>query len=100
MTDNENRKQRNESLGTTYTFRDKHGNPISTSDGNQITDNSTSKHHQLNSEVGIDSPSAHQLRSSRFEEEKSNRLNDAYEEQPSMLSNSELRSIDLNILGE
>jgi len=39
-------------------------------------------------------------RSSRFEEEKENRLQDQDDEQPSMLTNSELRSIDLNILGE
>ena len=105
--DEEVNNLKNDSAGTNYTFRDKHGNLVSSSDGCQATDDSMKKQNdvaQFNNHSIEGHASSFTLKpgtnSNILEEEKENRLDDPEDEQPSMLTNSELKSIDLNILGE
>jgi formate dehydrogenase assembly factor FdhD len=102
--DEDRNRLKHDSVGTTYTFRDKHGNIVNSSDLGQITDNSAEKYNQQTTcDEGKSSKSYLKygnMKSSRLEEEKENRLIDQDEEQPSMLTTSELRSVDLNVLGE
>ena len=70
-------RPKNDSIGTSYTFRDKHNK------------NGKPTNHSLVSKTD------------RSERDFSGELESKFtEEQPSMITNSELKSIDLNVLGE
>ena len=116
--EDENNRLRNDSMGTNYTFRDKNGNLVNSNELGLLSDHDLYKSDQkADSDSRFDSnqsklkliqysnrsfafPDIMSLEHQSDDQYQDERESQEADEQPSMMTNSELRSIDLNILGE